>query len=218
LKSYIILFCVLAIGLASINVAEAQPVTEMTEQVHVNDLLVWIEYSYDTTNISCVTLKFTISPLYYEPYQYMPNLFIEFAMFEIMDISSPLNSEYSYSFNLTSERPLYSPNQMSTTLTVFPKVQESPPHYIRVYGTFKFRHLESSQWTIANIPFTLRFSLYDRFNWLALKTDNNSLETSLNSSTNMAYTFAAATLILLATTAFFGLEWRRYRKILKSIR
>jgi hypothetical protein len=218
LKSYIILICVLAIGSALINVAEAEPITEMTEQIYVNDLRVWIEYSYDTANISCVTLKFTISPCYYEPYQYMPNLFIEFATFEIMDISAPLNSEGSYSFNLTLERALYSPNQLSTTLTVFPKVQESPPHYIRVYGVFKFRHLESSEWTVANIPFTLRFSQYDHFNWLGLKTDNNSLEASLNSSTNLAYTFAAATLVLLATTAFFGLEWRRQRKILKSIK
>ncbi|MEM3616464.1 MAG: hypothetical protein QXM65_07805 [Candidatus Bathyarchaeia archaeon] len=213
-----ILVCVLVIGLALINVVEAEPVTEITEHVLVNDLIVWIEYSYDTTNISYVTLKFTISPLYYEPYQYMPNLYIEFAKFEIMDISAPLNSEYSYSFNLTSEHALYSPNQVSTTLTVFPKVREYPPNYIRVYGILKFRHLESSEWTIANIPFRLPFSFYDFYSWQQLEADKSSLETSLSDSKNLIYAFAAATLVLSATTAFLGIEWRRQRKILKSMR
>ncbi|MEM3356767.1 MAG: hypothetical protein QW166_02955 [Candidatus Bathyarchaeia archaeon] len=218
-KSWIsIILCALVIGLAPINVVEAEPVTEIIEHVLVNDLIVWIEYSYDTTNISCVTLKFTISPLYNEPYKYMPNLYIEFAMFEIMDISAPLNSEYSYSFNLTSEHALYSPNQVSTTLTVFPKVREYPPNYIRVYGILKFRHLESSEWTIANIPFKLPFSQYDLSSWWQLEADKSSLEASLSGSTNLIYAFAAATLVLSATTAFFGLEWKRQRKILKSIR
>jgi len=218
-KSWIvILTCSLVIGSVLINVGKAEPTTGKTEQVCINDLVVWIEYSYDITNISLITLNFTISPYYWIGH-YMSNLYIEYATFKIMDISAPLNEVGSYDFNLTSERALYSPNNVTTELSgVVPIVQEFPPHYIRVYGFFKFRHLESSDWTVAVIPFTLSFSQYDYFSWGQLKADNNSLKASSSGSQNLMYAFAVATAVLLTTTAFFGLEWRRQRRILKSIK
>jgi hypothetical protein len=207
--------CVLIIGSALVNLVKAEPVTESTEQVVVNDLVVWIEYTYDRMNISLVILNFTISPLYYK--QYMPNFYIAYAKFEVLDISAPLNEEYGYVFNLTSEHALYSPDKISTALIVSPKAQEFPRNYIRVTGFLKFRNLKSLEWTIAVIPFTLHFIQYDYSNWWQLKMENNSLETRLSDSMNLMHTLTAATIVLLATTAFFGLEWRRQRKILRKM-
>ena len=191
--------------------------SEMTEHVTINDLVMWVEYSYDM-NLSFVTLNFTIATVYYPSQNYYPNFYIEYAKFEVLDISSPLNEESGYVFNLTQKSTLYSPKEISTSLTVIPKTQPGPSHYIRVYCFLKFRRLESSNWTIATIPFTLYFHFYDRNNWWQLQTDNAYLKEKLSSSMILTYIFAITTFISLCATIFFGLQWRRLRKILESIK
>lgn len=191
--------------------------------VSINDLYVDIEYwySYNDTAISNVTIEFTVYPRYWAD---MPNFYIDYVKFSVMDISAPLTTEYSYDFTFASAVTLLSPNNITTKSSgIVPKLTDFPPHYIRVDSYVKFRYLESSEWTWAVIPFTLHFRQYDFHIWNQiendyneLKNDYNDLKHSIAGLNNLMYFFVGTTIIFLIATAFFGFEWWRHRKLLKS--
>lgn len=189
--------------------------------VAINDLDVNIRYwyNYTDTGVSNISIEFGISPSYWIGH-HMPNLYIDYVKFCVMDISAPLTTEYSYDFTLASNVALLSPNNITKKISGFvPKLSGYPPHYIRIDSFVKFRYLESSEWVWAVMPFELHFIDYDLQIWNRynqLEYDYNMLKDSITGINNLTYFFIGTTIIFLIATAFFGFEWWRHRKLLKS--